>query len=225
MRASQAFSKEINLLGRVTSIIALIAMFSVPLVTAYAFKIELSFSELMAASAGLVAIYLPTAVVENLSFYSVLGAGGMYLSSITGNITNMKLPVTVAGQKIAGAEPGTDEGDVVAILSVGVSSLVTVFILVLGAFLIGSWLVPILNHPLLKVGFDHITPALYGAITVPQILKQPKLAIAPAIFVLALFFILGPAGFAQYQSYILISSLIVSCLAAYVMFRNGWLAK
>ncbi len=221
LEASMRFSNEINSLGRITSIIALIAMFSVPIGTAYYYGVGLDFGKALAASSSLIAIFLPTAVVENLSFYQVFGAGAMYLGSITGNITNMKLPVTISGQKIMGVEPGTEKGDVIAIIMVGVSSMVTIVILILGAFLIGTWLVPILNHPYLKPGFDQITPALYGAITVPQIIKSKKLSITPLIFAVGLFFFLGPSNYASNQSYILITNMVVSLIVAYFLFKKG----
>lgn len=215
------FSKEVNSLGRITSIVALIAMFAVPLGVAYFFDIDFSISDAIAASGSLIAIFLPTAVVENLSFYNVLGAGGMYLCSITGNVTNLKMPVTIAGQKIAGVEPGTERGDLIATICVGISSIVTVVILTLGVFLIGSWLVPILNNPVLKPGFDHITPALYGAITIPQIINHKKLAVTPVVYAGGFFLLLGAAGFGQYQSYILITNMLLSVGIAYVMYRRG----
>ncbi|MDK6233785.1 hypothetical protein ACX3VT_07915 [Aerococcus sanguinicola] len=219
------YSREINRLGRITSVIALMGMFMVPLGTAYWLGVGLDFGKALVAASGLIAIFLPTAVVENVSFYPILGAGAMYLSSITGNITNLKIPVTVAGQKIAGVEPGTDKGNVIAIICVGISSIVTIIILILGAFLIGSWLVPILNHPFLKPGFDQIIPALYGAITVPQILNHKKLSVAPILFAVGIFLILGPQGFAQYQSYILISCMIISVATAYFMYKKGHLSE
>lgn len=219
-RTSKEFSQEINRLGKITSIIALIAMFMVPIGTAYWYGVGLPFTKALAAGSSLIAIFLPMAVVENLSFYPIFGSGAMYLSSITGNITNMKMPVTVAGQKIAGVSPGSEKGDVIAIICVGISSLVTIVVLAAGVFLIGSWLVPILNHPVLKPGFDHITPALFGAITVPQLLNNKKIAIAPLIFTAALFLFLGPAAYSQYQSYILISAMVISFAVAYFLDKN-----
>ncbi len=220
IRSSKEFSADINRLGRLTSIIALIAMFAVPLGTAYYYNVGLDLGKAFAAASSLIAIFLPTAVAENLSFYPIFGSGAMYLSSITGNITNMKLPVTVSGQKIANAEAGTEKGDIIAIITVGISSMVTILILIIGAFLIGSWLVPILEHPVLKPGFDHITPALYGAITVPQIIRNPKLALVPLLYTGGFYFILGADRFGQYQSYILLSSMLVSVLVAYFLHRR-----
>lgn len=221
IESNEQFSLEINRLGRITSIVALIFMFAVPLGTAYWYGVGLNFKDAIAASTGLIAIFLPTAVVENLSFYPILGSGGMYLSSITGNITNMKMPVTIAGQKIAGVKPGTEKGDVIAIICVGISSIVTVVVLALGMFLIGTWLVPILQHPLLKPGFDHITPALYGAITVPQILSSKKLAITPILYAGGAYLLLGATGYGSYQSYILITCMLLSVIIAYALFKNN----
>jgi len=217
------FHNHINRLGIITSIIALLAMLAVPLGIAWIFGIEFSIGDALIASTSLIAIYLPTAVAENISFYSVLGAGGMYLSSITGNILNMKLPVVVSAQKIVDAEPGTEKGDVVAIIAVGISSLVTIAILFVAMAFIGSWLLPILNHPVLQPGFNNVTPALLGAIAIPQFLDQKKLSLTPIILVILLFLILGADGFGNYQSYILLGVMLVSVGAAYILYRQNWL--
>lgn len=218
-----AFHNSINYLGIITTLIALIAMFMVPLGIAWYYEVEFSFRKAFLASTSLLAIYVPMAVAENISFYSVLGAGGMYLSSITGNILNLKLPVVVSAQKIVGVEPGTEKGDVVAIIAVGVSSLVTTFILFIGMALIGTWLVPILNHPAVKPGFDNVTPALLGAIAIPQFLSNKKLAIAPVTIVVALYLFLGATNYASYQSYILLSVMLISVAIAYALYKRSLL--
>lgn len=218
-----AFHHSINNLGIITTIIALVAMFSVPLGIVWYFDIDFNIMDALFASTSLLAIYVPMAVAENISFYSVLGAGGMYLSSITGNILNVKLPVVVSAQKIVGVEPGTDEGDVISIIAVGISSLVTVIILFLGMALIGTWLVPILNHPFVKPGFDNVTPALLGAIAIPQFMSNKKLAITPIVLVLILFFALGASGYADSQSYILLGVMLLSVGTAYIMYKNNLL--
>ncbi|GAA4073192.1 hypothetical protein GCM10022410_18250 [Amphibacillus indicireducens] len=149
----------------------------------------------------------------------------MYLSSITGNILNMKLPAVVSGQKIAEVEPGTERGDVIAIISVGVSSLVTITILILGNFVVGEALAPILSHPVLKPGFDNITPALLGAITIPQLIKVKKLAITPIILAVGAFLLIGPDNFGSVQSYVLISVMVVSVGVAYLLYKRSSLNR
>lgn len=215
------FSTRINMLGRWTSVIALFFMVLVPFGMAMYYGVSFRIEEVFAASIGLIATFLPTAVVENISYYPVFGAGAMYLSSITGNILNMKLPAVVSGQQIAEVEPGSDKGDVIAIIAVGVSSLVTIAILILGNFVVGEALSPILSNPVLKPGFDNITPALLGAITIPQLFKAKKLAITPLIIALGVFLIIGPENFGSVQSYVLISVMALSVGAAYLLYKRG----
>src|SRR5690625_7893631 len=102
-----AFHRNINSLGIVTTLIALISMFMVPLGLAWYVDIDFSIGNALLASTSLLAIYFPIAVAENISFYSVLGAGGMYQGSITANILNLKVPVIVSSQIIECIEPWT----------------------------------------------------------------------------------------------------------------------
>src|SRR5699024_460404 len=111
-RQTWAFHQNINYLGIITTLIALISMFMVPLGLAWYFDIDFSIGKALLASTSLLAIYFPMAVAENISFYSVLGAGGMYLGSITGYILNLKLLLVVSAQKIVDVEPGTEEGEI-----------------------------------------------------------------------------------------------------------------
>ncbi len=216
-----AFSDRINFLGRYTSLVALAAMFSIPIIISWANGIEVDFAGMLAVGASLIAMFAPMAIVENISYYPVMGAGGVYLSCITGNIMNMKLPCALSGMKIAQVEPGSSGGDVISIICVGVSSLVTTFILFAGMFVIGEFLAPLLSHPVLKAGFDNIMPALMGAVAVPFFIRSPKIAAAPLIVSIALAFIIGPTVVQRYQSYILPCIMILSVLAAYAMHKKG----
>lgn len=219
----RAFDDRINFLGRYTSIIALIGMFAVPTVVTLAYHIPVNYSEMLAVGSGLIAMFLPVAVIENISYYPIIGAGGVYLSCITGNIMNMKLPCALSGMKIANVEPGTSGAEVISILCIGVSSLVTAAILFLGMLVIGEILLPYLSHPVLKPGFDSIMPALMGAVAVPFFLKNLKVAAAPLAAAIILCLIIGPAVAQRYQSYILPCIMALSVAVAYCLYKNGLL--
>lgn len=175
------FDNRIHKIGRITSILALAFMFSVPAAVTVVYKIDVNVSEVFAVGGSLITLFAPMAIVENISYYAVIGAGGVYLSCITGNIMNMKLPSALSGMKIANVEPGSKEGDVIAILSIGISSVVTSLILFLGMFVIGQFLLPYLIHPILKPGFDNIMPSLLGALIVPFIIKNGRLSATPIV--------------------------------------------
>jgi hypothetical protein len=216
---SLAFDNTINNLGRLTSIISLALMISVPLIITIAYKIEIDTGKVVAAASGLIAMFAPMAIVENISYYPLIGAGGVYLSCITGNIMNMKLPSAMSGMKLAGAEPGSAKGDIISILSIGVSSFVTVSILVLSMFVIGKYITPYLSKPILAPAFANIMPALLGALVTPFVIKSVKLSVAPFAISVALCLLLGGAFVQRYQSYFLPVVMIASVLAAYAMYR------
>jgi len=222
---NKKYDNEINMLGRITSIIALALMLSVPFVIVFRFDIPVKAGETISAFASLLAIFGPGAVIENISYYAVIGAGAVYLCSITGNVMTMKLPVAVSGMKIAGVEPGSRKGDVISILSVGISSIVTVTILFLGMLVIARFLTPILSNPVLAPGFANIMPSLFGAIVVPFVLKNPKLSITPFVISIALCLILGAPTVSRYLSFLLIPVICLSVLGAYFMYKKGMLAQ
>jgi hypothetical protein len=220
---SLAFDNSINMLGRVTSIISLVLMISVPLIITLSYKIDVAVGEILAAAGGLIAMFAPMAVVENISYYPIIGAGGVYLSCITGNIMNMKLPSALSGMKLAGVEPGTSEGDVISIISIAVSSFVTVSILAVSMFIIGKYITPYLSKPILAPAFANIMPALLGALVTPFAIKSVKLSVAPFAASIALCLSLGGAFVQRYQSYFLPLVMLLSVLAAYCMYKRGML--
>ena len=218
---SLAFDNAINNLGRITSVISLALMIAVPLIVTIVYQIELNTGEILAVAGGLIAMFAPMAVVENISYYPIIGAGGVYLSCITGNIMNMKLPSALSGMKLAGVEPGSAKGDVISIISIAVSSFTTVSILVLAMFIIGEFITPYLANPLLKPAFANIMPSLLGALVTPFVIKNVKLALTPFAVSIALCLALGGAFVQRYQSYFLPVVMGLSVLAAYAMYKQS----
>ncbi|MDR1917340.1 MAG: hypothetical protein LBQ58_12320 [Synergistaceae bacterium] len=219
------FDNAINNLGRLTSIISLALMISVPLIITIVNKIDVSFGKIMGAASGLIAMFAPMAVVENISYYSIIGAGGVYLSCITGNVMNMKLPSALSGMKLAGVTPGSAKGDVISIISIAISSFVTVSILILSMFIIGEYITPYLSAPMLAPAWANIMPALLGALVTPFVVKSVKLSIAPFTVSIALCVFLGGAFVQRYQSYFLPLIMSLSVLASYCMFKSGMMDK
>lgn len=131
-------------------------------------------------------MYWAVGVVEVITFIPMLGAGGSYLSFVTGNISNLKLPCALNALESHGVNPQTEEGDIVSTISIAVSSIVTTVIIILGVILIIP-LTPILKNDLLEPAFAQLLPALFGALGVVFISKHVKIAIAPIALMLILF--------------------------------------
>lgn len=131
-------------------------------------------------------MYWAVGVVEVITFIPMLGAGGSYLSFVTGNISNLKLPCAINALENAGVSAKSEEGEVISTIAIAVSSIVTTVIIALGVLLIVP-LSPILESPILTPAFDQMLPALFGALGVALISKNWKLAIAPVSLMLILF--------------------------------------
>ena len=140
---------------------------------------------------GLIAtgpMYWAVGVVEVITFIPMLGAGGSYLSFVTGNISNLKLPCAINALENAKADPKSEEGEVISTIAIAVSSIVTTLIVALGVLLIAVTPISnLLENEALTPAFDQMLPALFGALGVALISKNWKIAIAPIALMLVLF--------------------------------------
>ena len=125
-------------------------------------------------------IYYPTSVVEYLIYVPMLGSGASYLSFITGNCSNLKIPCAVNAREMANTRTGTPENEIISTLSVATSSLVTVVVLAVGVLLLQP-LSPVLSNPVLTPAFDNVVPALFGALGLKYTLKGKKFAAIPLL--------------------------------------------
>lgn len=131
-------------------------------------------------------MYWAVGIIETFTFIPMLGAGGSYLSFVTGNISNLKLPCAINALEQAGVKANSEEGEVVSTIAIAVSSIVTTLIILLGVILITP-LTPILEAPVLAPAFAQILPALFGGLGVAFISKNWRIAIAPVALMLILF--------------------------------------
>jgi len=142
-----------------------------------------------ALAMGLIAtapMYWAVGVVETFTFVPMLGAGGSYLSFVTGNISNLKLPCAINALEQNEVNANSEEGEVISTIAIATSSIVTTVIIVLGVILIVP-LTPILEAPVLAPAFAQMLPALFGGLGVAFVSKNWKLALAPIALMLVLF--------------------------------------
>ena len=132
--------------------------------------------------------------VEPISYFPVLGIPGTYMSFLSGNIGNLRLPASVAAQEAANVEPGTEQGTVIATIGVAMSIIVNIVVLTIGVILgasVLSKLPPIgviLGASVLSklpqgvvTALNNILPALFGAMFGQQFISNPKIGVVAAI--------------------------------------------
>ncbi|MDY4079099.1 MAG: hypothetical protein SOY42_10020, partial [Clostridium sp.] len=150
--------------GRVGTFIALVYMIAVPFIVLGYYGCIPSLGQVFNLSTiSILMIYIPVGFSEALSYTPILGSS-TYLTFITGNIMNLKLPCAVNAMKIAEKEPNTPEGEAVSCVAVAVSSIMTIVILALAA-LLSAWISPIFELPAVKTASNYIIPALFGSLT------------------------------------------------------------
>ena len=172
--------------GRIWGIIVGLVLISFPVVLSVIFGAFPQFDILLKGLLATAPMYWAVGIIEIFTYVPMLGAGGSYLSFVTGNISNLKLPCAINALENAGVSAKSEEGEVVSTIAIAVSSIVTTIIVALGVLLIVP-LDPILSNPILTPAFDQMLPALFGALGVALISKNWKLAVAPVALMLVLF--------------------------------------
>ena len=172
--------------GTIWNISMMILLLMFPIAVALIFNAAPDWRGLIEGLIATAPMYWAVGAVEVITFIPMLGAGGSYLSLVTGHISNLKLPCALSALENAEADPKSEEGEIISTIAIAVSSIVTIVIIALGVLLIIP-LQPLLESPVLKPAFDQMLPALFGALGVALISKNWKIAIAPIILMLALF--------------------------------------
>lgn len=172
--------------GRAWGIVIAILLLVFPAVLMAIFDAVPEWNSLVRGLIATAPMYWAVGIVEIFTYVPMLGAGGTYLSFITGNISNLKLPCAIDAMERAGVKASDEEGEVISTIAIAVSSIVTTLIIIVGVILITP-LTPILNAPVLEPAFAQLLPALFGGLGVVFVSKNWKIAVAPVILMLVLF--------------------------------------
>ena len=120
----------------------------------------------------------------------------------------------------AKVKPGTEEGEVISTIAIATSSIVTTVVISLGVLMLAQ-LTPILNSPQLNPAFDNILPALFGGLAVVYVSKNWKIAMAPLIFMIALF--LAVPALASSVGVLVPVGAAIALLAARILYKKNML--
>ena len=213
----QDFNNGLHRIGRMTLIFAVIMLVAVPFIIGGINGVSPDLSGFLSGFAKVGLIYIPVAIVEFLVYTPMLGVGGSYLSFITGNVTNMKIPCVMNAKEIAGTESGTPEHEIISTISVATSAIVTTLVIIAGVILLVP-LQPVLQAEALLPAFNNVVPALFGALGLKYFIKSPQIAVIPLVLMSALC-VLVPAAISQ-TSLLLIPSGGLALLIGFVLFKK-----
>lgn len=215
-----AYERGVHFAGRLWGGMALLLMLAVPAAVCVYFDAWPPLGAVLKALIGVAPMYWTVGIIEVLTFVPMLGTGGSYLAFVTGNLTSLKVPAALNAMQAAHVKAGTEEGDVISTIAIASSSIITTLIIALGVFLLG-YLQPLLESPVLKPAFDNILPAMFGALGVVFIARNPKIAAAPLAVMVALFLLMP--GLAKSVSVLVPLGALIAIGAARLLYQKGLL--
>ncbi len=115
-------------------------------------------------------------IVEPVSYYASLGMAGTYLSFLSGNIGNMRLPCAALALDVTKSETGTIQAEVVSTMAI-CGSIITNLIATTAAAIVGTAIVAVLPAFINDGLKNYASAAIFGATFGNYATKKPKLAI------------------------------------------------
>ena len=218
-KSNLTYMESVHRSGRIWGIIVGAALLLFPLMLSIIFGVLPDGKILLKGIFATAPMYWAVGIVEIFTYVPMLGAGGTYLSFVTGNISNLKLPCAIDAMERAGVKASDEEGEVISTIAIAVSSIVTTLIIIVGVICIVP-LTPLLESPVLVPAFDMILPALFGGLAVVFISKNLKLSIAPIILMLILF-IFVPALNASTVGIMVPVGVLFTVAVARILYKKG----
>ena len=207
--------------GRIWNLSVLVLLMAFPLTVAAVFGAAPDWKALAVGLLATAPMYWAVSVIETITFVPMLGAGGSYLSFVTGNISNLKLPCAINALEQNEVSASSEEGEIISTIAIATSSIVTTVIIIIGVILIVP-LTPVLSAPVLQPAFDQMLPALFGGLGVAFVSKNWKIAVAPIVLMLILF-IFVPALNAGTVGIMVPVSAVFTIVVGRIMYKKGML--
>ncbi len=221
MKKQMSYMESVHHYGKIWGLIVAALIIAVPFILAIVFSAVPNWNALAKGLIATLPMYWAVGFIEIFTYVPMLGAGGTYLSFVTGNISNLKLPCGVDAIERSGYDKSSEEAEVISTIAIAVSSVVTTIIIILGVLLIVP-LSPLLENPVLEPAFEMILPALFGGLGVVFISKNVKLSIAPIVLMLALFISI-PALNKGTVGIMVPVGVVFTLIVARIMYKKGWL--
>lgn len=212
---NKTYMDKVHTWGRIWCVASLIFFLCIPLAICLHLGVWPR-AEIVGKGLASIAFFFVTGIVEVVAYSPMLGAGGTYLSFVTGNIMNLKMPCALNAMENAKVKANTEEGEVITTIAICSSIIVTT--LVIAIFVIIFALNPqfseLMASDTFAPAFQQVTYTIFGSLAATYFVKHWKISIFPiaAITVLLLFVdpgigVLIPVG------------VVLSMLGAHVMYK------
>ena len=219
MKKNMSYMDSVHRDGTIWNLSMMVLLMAFPVAVAVIFGVTPDWSALWTGILLTAPMYWTVGVIETITFVPMLGAGGAYLSFVTGNISNLKLPCALNALEQNKVSANSEEGEVISTIAIATSSIVTTVIIIIGVICIVP-LTPILEAEVLVPAFEQILPALFGGLGVAFVSKNWKIAIAPILLMLVLFIFVPALNEGTVGIMVPVSALFTIAMAR-IMYKKG----
>ena len=219
MKKKMTYMDSVHWDGTIWNLSVMVLLFLFPVAVGLLFGVVPDWNALLMGLIATAPMYWVVGVIETVTYVPMLGAGGSYLSFVTGNISNLKLPCALNALEQNEVSASSEEGEIVSTIAIAVSSIVTTVIILIGVICIVP-LTPILEAPVLEPAFAQMLPALFGGLGVAFVSKNWKITVAPVVLMLILF-IFVPALNAGTVGIMVPVSVLFTIAVSRILYKKG----
>lgn len=216
----RSYIDSVHFYGRIWCVLAIIVLLAVPVLMCLHLKVWPDWGVVASGFASVAILFYPTGVIEVIAYSPLLGSGGTYLSFLTGNIANLKLPCALNSMENAKVRANSEEGEIISTISIAASAIVTtliiaVFVLI---FAVNPAFTKVMSEGALAPAFKQVTYAIFGSLAATYFVKHWRISIFP---IAALSLILVFAGNIQI-GVLIFAGVAISMLGAHIMYKLKW---
>lgn len=220
-KSAKSYYDKVHNWGRISTVSALCVLLMFPVAICLYLDVFPDATKVFQGLLKIIPLYWSVAVVEVIFYTPMLGAGGTYLSFVTGNIVNLKLPCAISAMENADVKSNSEEGEVISTISIATSAIVTTIVLAIGIIAFAPFLETFTTSKLLMPAFKQVIPALFGALGAGYFVKHWRISFVPIIFMLLILVFVPAIG----ASTLIFPGIVASVIGAFIMYKVGLLDK
>ena len=162
----------ITKIGRTTMLLGMVATLAPALLMTFYFGYNPGISAIVAGAICQISVSGAFWFSEPISYYPIVGRAGLYMTFLSGNTVNVRIPAAISAQQASGHLPGTNKGSIMGTVGMGVSVWVCAILLTI-SIIAGETLLAKVPASFMTV-LSLIIPALFGGIFTQFAIKSPK---------------------------------------------------
>ena len=121
----------ITKIGRATMLLGMLATLLPALLMTFYFGYNPGISAIIAGAVCQISVSGAFWFSEPISYYPIVGRAGLYMTFLSGNTVNVRIPAAISAQQASGHTSGTNKGSIMGTVGMGVSVWVCAILLTL----------------------------------------------------------------------------------------------